>query len=124
MILADTSVWVDHFRAGNRAFAAHAEQGQLLMHPAILGELACGNMRERWQTIGWMRKLPQSRIASDDEVMILLERHKLWGRGIGWTDAHLIASALLSDVPLWTRDRRLAEAAAAGGTRIFPPIQI
>ncbi len=119
MILADTSVWVDHFRTANAEFASLLEDAKVLMHPAILGELACGNLRDRPRVIEWLRKLPQTPGAGNNEVMILIESKRLYGLGVGWIDAHLIASALLTDSSLWTLDRRLGNAAAASGVRVL-----
>ncbi len=121
MILADTSVWVDHFRSETTVLAGLLGEGQVMTHSVVVGELACGNLRARSQTLGWFRRLPQAAVASDDEILILIERHKLWGLGIGWIDAHLIASALLSDVAIWTLDRRLALAASAAHAKLFSP---
>ena len=121
MILADTSIWVDHFRSGNSDLVGLLEDGQVITHPVVAGELACGNLRARAQTLGWFRRLPQTAVASNHEIMALIERHKLWGLGIGWIDAHLIASALLSGVAIWTLDRRLAGCAAAARANLFSP---
>jgi predicted nucleic acid-binding protein len=110
-ILADTSVWIDHLRRGRSELAAQLEWGQIVQHPAVIGELACGTFRDRDVILDAIRRLPQIMEAQHDEVMALIEEHRLMGSGIGWIDAHLLASAVLSDVQLWTLDRRLADAA-------------
>jgi hypothetical protein len=85
------------------------------MHPFVAGELACGNLRDRASILGDLDALPGSKLASNAEVLYLIEEHRLWGRGLGWIDAHLLASALLSGSRLWTLDARLAKAAAELG---------
>jgi predicted nucleic acid-binding protein len=119
MILADTSIWIDHFRIGIPAFARILSENQILMHGSVLGELACGNLKKRTPTLWLLGRLPQAPVATGPEVMALIEGNRLWGLGIGWIDAHLIASALLSNSQIWTRDRRLADACRAGGARVF-----
>ncbi len=115
MLLADTSVWIQHFRENNRKLAESLRRGLVLMHPCVLGELACGNLKKRAGTLEDLQTLPPAFAASDDEVLSLIERRRLWGRGLGWVDAHLLAAALLSGCRLWTLDKRLAEAAGALG---------
>ena len=112
MILVDTSVWVEHLRRGLPGLADVLGQGLVLVHPFVVGELACGNLENRREILDLLVALPVAVSATDDEVLHLLEERRLMGRGIGWVDAHLLASALLSEAPLWTRDRRLAETAA------------
>jgi predicted nucleic acid-binding protein len=114
MILIDTSVWVEHFRAGNRLGEALAA-GLVLTHPFVIGELACGNLRSRARILADLSALPWAVAATDEEVLRLVEEHKLWGRGIGWIGAHLIASALLTNCRIWTLDRQLARGASAAG---------
>lgn len=112
MILVDTSVWIDHLRSGEPELANALERGQVLMHPFVLGELACGNLQNREEVLGLLGDLPAAPTATDPEVLGLIERRNLMGRGIGYIDVHLLASAALSDLGrLWTRDRRLAAAA-------------
>jgi predicted nucleic acid-binding protein len=113
MILADTSVWVGHFRGLEPDLAPLLLDGAVLMHPFVLGELACGNLRERGRVLEDLQMLPSSTLAAHEEVMLLLEKSKLWG--IGWIDAHLIASALLSRCILWTLDERLKKTAIQAG---------
>lgn len=112
MILVDTSVWVDHLRSGEPSLAAALEGGQVLMHPFVLGELACGNLKNRDEVLRLLGDLPTAPTATDPEVRAFIERRALMGRGIGYIDVHLLASAALSSVArLWTWDRRLAAVA-------------
>jgi predicted nucleic acid-binding protein len=108
MILVDTSVWIDHLRAGVPSLAHALDQGRVLMHPFVIGELACGNLGNRTELLRLLGELPRVEVAEHDEVLVFIEAHALMGRGIGYVDAHLLAStALEGDVRLWTRDRRL-----------------
>ncbi len=121
MILADTSVWIDHLRKGNHALAACLDEGELLMHPLVLGELACGHLPQRQQLLALWQRLPQALRATDAEVLHLIEQRRLMGRGIGYIDAHLLTSAVLSGARgVWTRDRRLADIAASLGCSAQP----
>jgi hypothetical protein len=116
MILIDTSVWVRHLRQGDPALIACLDAGEALGHPLVIGEIAMGNLRERAQVLGSLRALPAAVVASDDEVMAFVERERLYGRGVGYVDAHLLASARLTpDTSLWTLDRRLADVATRMG---------
>lgn len=108
MILADTSIWVDHLRSGLPSLAERLGEGGVLIHPWVIGELACGNLRDPARLLQLLQGLPQAPLATDDEVMLLIERHRLMGRGIGWIDAHLLASTLLASARLWSGDRRLS----------------
>ena len=113
MILVDTSVWVDHLRDGTPALAAALEQGRVLTHPFVLGELACGNLKNRGEALQLLGELPAAPMASDPEALDFIERRALMGRGIGYVDVHLLASvALAGTAQLWTRDKRLAAIAA------------
>ena len=116
MVLVDTSVWVDHWRRGNDELAALAEEDRIVVHPMIIGELALGALRSRAEVLGDLRDLRAASMAEHEEVLELVERHKLWGRGIGWVDAHLLASSLLDDVKLWTMDKHLGRVAKDLGT--------
>lgn len=111
MVLADTSVWIRHFRQGEPRLAGDLADGLVLMHPFVSGELACGNLKNRAAILGDLHALPAARLASDAEVRQLIEDRKLWGRGLGWVDVHLLASALLSHCGFRTLDKRLGEAA-------------
>ncbi len=112
MILADTSVWIDHFRAGDKELRRQLEQGNVVIHPFIISELALGSLRERRRVLALLDSLPPLRIAQTDEVRAMLEERVLYGHGIGLVDAQLIASSLIRPgTMLWTRDRRLRKAA-------------
>lgn len=119
IILVDTSVWVEHFREGQSILADRLMDGSILTHSFVIGELACGNLKNRTETLRDLRALPPAVPASESEVMHLVENRRLWGLGIGWIDAHLIASALLSMCQFWTRDKRLIRAAASAGVMMF-----
>jgi predicted nucleic acid-binding protein len=109
VILVDTSVWIDHLRKGEPALIAALETGQVLMHPFVVGELACGSLDNRTELLSLLRDLPQAPVATDAEALGFIERHALMGRGIGYLDVHLLASvALAGRARLWTRDKRLA----------------
>lgn len=113
MILVDTSVWIDHLRSGEPGLSEALEGGQVLMHPFVLGELACGNLKNRREVLRLLGDLPAAPTASEREALGFIERRALMGRGIGYLDVHLLAAtALYGDARLWTRDRRLATAAA------------
>jgi predicted nucleic acid-binding protein len=107
LILVDTSVWVDHLRTGLPQLEAALQASDVVMHPWVIGELACGNLRHRAQVLQLLQGLPKATLASDGEVLVLIEQEQLMGRGIDYVDAHLLASARLSGCWLWTGDRRL-----------------
>lgn len=108
MILVDTSVWVDHFRADDEGLAELLRSGRVLVHPYVIGELALGNLRQRQKILALLQDLPQAEVATNGEVLSFIERRALGGVGIGYVDAHLLASAqLTAGSALWTRDRRL-----------------
>jgi predicted nucleic acid-binding protein len=112
MILADTSVWIDHFRRGNARLAAALERQQVAIHPLVIGELACGDMPDRDGLMTHLQALPVAPVASDVEALALIETRRLLGRGLGYMDVHLLAAALLSsELELWTLDGPLAAAA-------------
>ena len=111
MILVDTPVWIQHFRQGEPALMDRLSEGVVLMHPFVSGELACGNLGHRSEILSDLHALPQAGLASNSEVLRLIEDRRLWGRGLGWVDLHLLASALLSGCGFWTLDRRLAAGA-------------
>jgi predicted nucleic acid-binding protein len=111
VVLADTSVWVGHLRDGNPALARLLESGEILMHPMVVGELAMGKLDPRRDILDGLRHLPPAAVATDGEVLAFIETHRLAGTGLGLVDAHLLASARLSDSVLWTFDavlRRMA----------------
>ena len=111
MILADTSAWIDHFRRDNAQLREHLEAGNILCHPFVTGELACGMIRDRAEVLALLAELPQARVATDGEVLLFIEQHGLAGRGLGLIDVHLLASSRLEGATLFTLDRRLATAA-------------
>ena len=112
MVLVDTSVWVAHLRSGNVGLEALLNEGHVLSHPFIIGELACGNINNRCEVLSLLQKLPMAVRAEHDEVMELIETRSLMGKGLGYTDMHLLASAVLTGVPLWTLDLKLDEVAS------------
>ena len=116
MILADTSVWIDHFRSGNRDLQKALNQGQIVIHSWIIAELALGSLRERGKTLAMLDLLPQVRVAQLSELRLMIEARRLPNLGIGLTDAQLIASVFLNPPTLlWTRDRPLRRVAGALG---------
>ena len=119
MILVDTSVWIAHFRKGGSGLAELLSEALVLVHPFVVGELACGDLRNRARILSDLEALPSAVSATHQEVMRLIEDRKLWGLGIGWVDGHLLASALLSNCQLWTLDTRLVRAAAAAGVKLY-----
>ena len=110
-VLVDTSVWVDHLRKGNQALSALLEEGRILCHPLVIGELACGNLRNRDEILELLAALPQASSVTFEETFVFLETEKLHGRGLGWIDVQHLTAARLSGCPIWTLDRRLAKAA-------------
>jgi predicted nucleic acid-binding protein len=111
MILVDTSIWVDHLRRTDADLVVLLEQDQVLLHPFVIGELALGNLPQRKHVLDSLQDLPLAIEASNPEVFDFINRHALFGLGIGYVDAHLLASARLNGVMLWTHDKRLHEAA-------------
>jgi predicted nucleic acid-binding protein len=110
-MLVDTSIWVDHFRRGQPALTMLLEQGAVECHPFVIGELACGGMRRRSDVLALLEALPRVPTVDHDEALAFLDRHSLAGTGLGWVDVHLLASVQLAPTTLWTRDRRLRDAA-------------
>jgi predicted nucleic acid-binding protein len=119
MILVDTSVWIGHFRKGGSGLAELLSEALVLVHPFVVGELACGHLRNRTRIISDLEALPSAVFATHEEVMQLIEERKLWGLGMGWIDGHLLASALLSNCQLWTLDTRLVRAAATARVQLY-----
>ncbi|MGH8719026.1 MAG: type II toxin-antitoxin system VapC family toxin [Burkholderiales bacterium] len=107
MVLADTSIWVDHLRRSRPHLSELLMEGNVACHPFVIGELACGNLRNRQEILSLLKTLPASSRVDDDEVVHFIERHRLMGLGIGIVDAHLLASSWVSGFPLWTSDKRL-----------------
>ncbi len=122
MILVDSSVWIDHLRSGNTALASLLDNGAVLSHPWVIGELALGNLSRREEILGLLRGLPQVTVAEQDEVLRLIEREGLYGVGIGYVDAQLLAASRLTpDTTLWTTDKRLSTVATRLGLGIGNP---
>ena len=114
-MLVDTSVWIDHFRRGNADLEYLLDEGRVLTHPLVIGELSCGSMGGRTEVLRLMEDLPSSVVASHEEALAFVERHRLNGSGLGWIDIHLLASARLSHDSLWSLDQRLRKAAVQLG---------
>jgi predicted nucleic acid-binding protein len=112
LILADTSVWIDHLRSGNKEMRKHLDQGQIVIHPFVIAELALGSLKTRTRTLALLDLLPQVRVAQLSELRLMIEARRLYNLGIGLTHAHLIASVFI-DAPtlLWTKDKRLRKVA-------------
>lgn len=112
MILVDTSVWIDHLRSGDANLVRLLEAGEVLVHPYVIGELALGNLIQRTTILSALQNLPSARIAAEEEVLGFIEGRKLFGLGIGYVDAHLLAAVQLTPgASLWTKDKRLLAAA-------------
>lgn len=111
MILVDTSIWVDHLRKGNKSLSILLQNGHVVCHPFVVGELACGNLKNREKLLQLLNELPTAITADHSEVLELVEQQNLMGKGIGWIDAHLLTSSLLSNVLLWSRDNALINSA-------------
>lgn len=122
MILADTSVWIDHLRSGSKKLRMHLDQGQIVIHPFIIAELALGSLKDRTTILTLLDLLPKVRVARMNELRLMIEARRLYNLGIGLTDAHLIASVLI-DAPtlLWTKDKRLRKLAEGLGVHASLP---
>jgi len=107
MVLVDTSVWVSHLRNGDAGLEKLLNDGEVVCHPFIVGELACGNLKNRHEILIYLQSLPMAILAEDGEVLRFIENHQLMGKGLGYIDVHLIAAAVLTDVPFWTFDKTL-----------------
>lgn len=112
MVLVDTSVWIDHFRMGDPQLAGLLEINEVMMHPFVLGELACGSLRNRLAVLSLLQDLPAALVASDEDAMRFIANHALMGKGIGFIDVHLLASTALNEsTQLWTRELALMSTA-------------
>jgi len=111
-VLVDTSVWVDHLRRRNATLVELLERAQVWTHPFVIGELACGNLRQRRTILDSLAELPRVAAVTHEEVLAFVDTRRLMGRGLGWIDMHLLAAAALARLAFWTVDRRLAAAAA------------
>ncbi len=117
MILVDSSVWVAHLRTNESALVELLNTGRVLSHPFVIGELACGNLKNRKAVLSLLQDLPAAPVATDEEALFFIDSHGLMGRGIGYVDTHLLASVSLAGTGrLWTRDKRLN--AVAGSMRL------
>jgi predicted nucleic acid-binding protein len=123
MILVDTSVWVRHFREGDPELERLLNNGEVLCHPFIVGELACGNLRNRREIVSLLQRLPLATHAKHEEVLQFIEQKQLMRKGLGYIDVHLAASAVLTGVPMWTYEKRLKEANEELGIRYNPAIR-
>lgn len=116
MILVDTSIWIDHLRTGDTELATLLQDGGVLAHPWVTGELALGHLSQRDTVLGLLHNLPQATVATDVEVLTLIDHRQLYGLGIGYVDAHLLAATILTaGARLWTRDKRLQAVAVQLG---------
>ena len=115
IILVDTSVWVTHLREGLPDLVARLEEGEVSIHPFIIGELACGNLKNRSEILSLLRSLPVTVVAEHEEIMSFIESNRLMGKGLGYVDVHLLAAAALSGVRVWTEDKALASASKTMG---------
>ena len=123
MILADTSIWVDHLRGGNAVMTEQLERGSIAMHPFVLGEIALGSLKSRAELLQLLEAMPRTLVASDAEVMHMLDERALFERGLGWVDVHLLAATLLTPgLRLWTRDQRLHAVAEEIGLASSPGV--
>ncbi len=111
MILADTSIWIAHLRKSNDRFEQLLNDGEVVCHPFIIGELACGNIKNRKEILSLLGTLPTVEHIEDEEILLFIEKKGLMGKGLGLIDMHLLVTALLSDVSLWTLDARLKKEA-------------
>ena len=109
MVLVDTSIWISHLRDGNVGLEVLLNDGSVICHPFIVGELACGHLKNRSEILSLLQALPMATNADNEEVMRFIENYHLMGKGLGYIDMHLLASAILSKIPLWTFDKKLQE---------------
>jgi predicted nucleic acid-binding protein len=110
MVLVDTSVWVSHLRHGNPKLQEMLQEGKVVSHPFIIGELTCGNISNRVEIISLMQSLPMLDIVEHEELLLFIEHNKMMGTGLGFVDVHLMAAAILAGIPLWTQDKSLKQA--------------
>ena len=115
MILVDTSIWISHFNKSNSALIALLNSAKVCIHPFIIGELSCGNISNRSEILLLLKSLPQVETALDEEVFTLIENKKLYGQGLGFIDVHLLTSALIHNVKIWTADKSLNNSAISFG---------
>ncbi len=111
MVLVDTNIWINHFRKTDKNLVAVLNLGSVACHPFIIGELAAGNLKNRVEILSLFKSLPPTPVVEPDEYLAFVESQQLMGKGLGFVDIHILASAVLSGVPLWTGDKRLAKCA-------------
>jgi predicted nucleic acid-binding protein len=111
MVIVDTSIWVTHLRQGSRQLEKLLMDAEVMCHPFIIGELVCGNLKNRNEIISLLQSLPMAPTIEFDEFLFFIDRNHLMGKGVGFVDVHLLASAQLTGIPLWTADKRLKSAA-------------
>lgn len=121
MILADTSLWVDHLGKGDEPMQALLDRREIVIHPFVIGEISLGSLRHRQRVMSDLLALPPTVVAQHDELPAFIERHELFGSGIGYVDVHLLAATMLTpETRLWTRDKRLNDAASRLGVAFSP----
>jgi predicted nucleic acid-binding protein len=111
MVLVDTSIWVAHLRKGNRQLELMLMDAEVICHPFIIGELACGNIKNRNEILSLLKSLPSAPVLEFDELMFFIDENQMMGIGIGFLDVHLLASARIAGTSLWTADKKLKSAA-------------
>ena len=111
MVLVDTSVWIDHLRTGEGKLSRLLEEGEVAVHPFVIGELACGDLRNRREILSLLSDLPRLVPVADEEALLFIDHHRLHGRGLGFVDMHLLASCAVEETALWSKDARLMKAA-------------
>ena len=121
MVLVDTSVWIDHLRKTTPRLVGLLDNGEVVIHPFVIGELACGNLANRKELLSLLHSLPAVERVEDDEILFFIEQHSPAGRGLGLIDVHLLASSKVSEHPLWTKDKRLAATAEEIGLGFGQP---
>jgi predicted nucleic acid-binding protein len=122
VILVDTSVWIDHFRSRSGLLVKLLDQQRVLLHPFVLGEIACGNLKQRQEIISLLHALPTLQSAGHDDILYFIDHHNLMGRGVGLIDVHLLASCLMQRCLLWTADKRLKAVSQELDTAFDPTI--
>ena len=115
MVIVDTSIWVNHLRQGSKRLEVLLMDGEVMCHPFIIGELACGNLKNRTEIISLLKSLPTALLVDFEEFLFFIDQNGIYGRGIGFVDVHLLASAQISGATLWTADKRLKSAAGQLG---------
>jgi predicted nucleic acid-binding protein len=115
MVLVDTSVWVEHLRSGKTGLESLLNNGSVVCHLFIVGELACGNLSNRVEILSLLQALPLANHAEHEEVMHFIDNYSPMGKGLGYIDMHLLVSAILTKVPIWTLDKKLREVSSKLG---------